>query len=78
MSSENVSKPFLGSGPGRGRSPVEWGDFPSVRPSVLTINEGGLTAGSRGLKTNWRGLKAIQRTEGKLEGSEDQPKDSDN
>ena len=22
---------FLGSGPGRGRSPVEWGDFPSVR-----------------------------------------------
>ena len=25
---------FLGSGPGRGRSPVEWGDFPSVRSSV--------------------------------------------
>ena len=25
---------FLGSGPGRGRSPVEWGDFPSVRPYV--------------------------------------------
>ena len=25
---------FLGSGPDRGRSPVEWGDFPSVRPSV--------------------------------------------
>ena len=24
----------MGSGPGRGRSPVEWGDFPSVRPSV--------------------------------------------
>ena len=23
-----------GSGPDRGRSPVEWGDFPSVRPSV--------------------------------------------
>ena len=22
--------PFLGSGPDRGRSPVEWGDFPSV------------------------------------------------
>ena len=22
---------FLGSGPDRGRSPVEWGDFPSVR-----------------------------------------------
>ena len=27
--------PFLGSGPDRGRSPVEWGDFPSVCPSVL-------------------------------------------
>ena len=25
---------FLGSGPGRGRSPVEWGDFPSVRTYV--------------------------------------------
>ena len=23
-----------GSGPDRGRSPVEWGDFPSVRPFV--------------------------------------------
>ena len=23
-----------GSGPDRGRSPVEWGDFPSIRPSV--------------------------------------------
>ena len=29
---------FLGSGPGRGRSPVEWGDFVClfVRPSVPT------------------------------------------
>ena len=25
-----------GSGPDRGRSPVEWGDFPYVRPSVRT------------------------------------------
>ena len=25
---------FLGSGPDRGQSPVEWGDFPYVRPSV--------------------------------------------
>merc|ERR1712002_354681 len=25
---------FLGSGPDRGRSPVEWGDFPSVRSYV--------------------------------------------
>ena len=23
-----------GSGPDRGQSPVEWGDFPSVRPSI--------------------------------------------
>ena len=49
---------------------------PSVRPSVLTINKRGLTAGQRGL--NRRGLKAIQRTKGKLEGSGDKPKDSDN
>ena len=27
---------FLGSGPDRGRSPVEWGDFPYVRSSVCT------------------------------------------
>ena len=27
---------FLGSGPDWGRSPVEWGDFPSVRTSVRT------------------------------------------
>ena len=27
---------FLGSGPNWGRSPVEWGAFPSVRPSVRT------------------------------------------
>ena len=26
---------FLGSGPDRGRSPVEWGDFPSIRLYVL-------------------------------------------
>ena len=26
--------PFLGIGPNRGRSPVEWGDFPSVRTFV--------------------------------------------
>ena len=28
--------PFLGSGPDRGRSPVEWGEIPSVRTSVRT------------------------------------------
>ena len=26
-----------GSGPDRGRSPVEWGDFPSVRTSVRLL-----------------------------------------
>ena len=26
--------PFLGSGPVRGQSPVEWGDFPFICPSV--------------------------------------------
>ena len=34
-----------GSGPGRGRSPVEWGDFPSVRPSVDKENSN---------PTNWK------------------------
>ena len=29
-----IDDSFLGSGPDRGRSPVEWGDFPSVRPFV--------------------------------------------
>ena len=28
---------FLGSGPDRGRSPVEWGDFPSVRLFVCSF-----------------------------------------
>ena len=79
-----------GSGPDRSQSPVEWGDFPSVRtfvcpspplghpaihPSVRpAINQRGLIAGQSGLKNNWRGLRVIHRTEGKLEGSEDQPK----
>ena len=26
--------PFLGSGPGKGRSPVEWGETPSIRPYI--------------------------------------------
>ena len=29
-----LSRSFFGSGPDRGRSPVEWGDFPSVRTSI--------------------------------------------
>ena len=62
---------FLGSGPGRGRSPVEWRDFPSVHPFVRpAINQRGLTACQRGLKNSWRGLRAIQRIEGKLDQSE--------
>ena len=72
-----MHNPFLGSGPGRGQSPVEWGDFRSVRLSVLTINQRGLTAGEGGLKTNQRGLRVSQRTEGKLEGSKAQLKWSD-
>ena len=31
----------LGSGLGRGRSPVEWGDFPSVRPYVCPPSQSG-------------------------------------
>ena len=34
---------FLGSGPDRGRSPVEWGEIPSVRPSVRTSPPRGLS-----------------------------------
>merc|ERR1712105_555494 len=34
-----------GSGPDRGRSPVEWGDFPSVRPSVRSSPPLGHPAG---------------------------------
>ena len=32
-----VRHAFLGSGLGRGRSPVEWGDFPSIRPSPPSL-----------------------------------------
>ena len=60
-----------GSGPNRGQSPVEWGDFPSVHPFISpAINQRGLTACQRGLKNSWRGLRAIQRIEGKLDQSE--------
>ena len=52
----------------------------SVRPAInqrgLTAGQRGLTAGQKGLKNNWRGSRAIQRTEGKLEGSNDQPGES--
>ena len=31
--------PFLGSGPRRGRIPVEWGEIPFVRPSVTQFDQ---------------------------------------
>ena len=46
---------FLGSGPGRGRSPVEWGEIPSVRSSVPP---GGLPAGSEGPPAGFEALPA--------------------
>ena len=67
---------FLGSGPDRGRSPVEWGDFPSVRtfvrPSIpplwnlagwLGLSPGwlGLWPGWLGLRPGWLVLRPAQR-----------------
>ena len=47
-----------GSGPGRERSPVEWGDFPSVRssvhPSVLGGLEGLPARSEASNPTNWK------------------------
>ena len=48
-------RPFLGSGPGKGQSPVEWGEIPSVRPSV---SPWGLPAGSEGLPASFGALPA--------------------
>ena len=31
---------FLGSGPDRGRSPVEWGEIPSIRPGLAWASLG--------------------------------------
>ena len=52
--------PFLGSGPGRGRSPVEWGEIPSVRPFVRSSvpPPWGLPAGSEGLPAGFGALPA--------------------
>merc|ERR1712082_20909 len=51
-----------GSGPDRGRSPVEWGDFPSVRqsvrPSVPPLE--GPRASQAGLRASQPGLRASQ------------------
>ena len=43
----------------------------SVRPSCDQSE--GSDCRSKNLKNNWKSLRAIQRTEGELEGSEDQP-----
>ena len=54
-----------GSGPNRGQSPVEWGDFPFIRPSVhspLWAVQPGMRPSQRGLKpeawlAGWLGLR---------------------
>ena len=58
---------FLGSGPDRGRSPVEWGDFPFVRPFVrssvrppLWASQPGLRPSQPGLRPSQPGLRASQ------------------
>ena len=61
--------PLLGSGPGRGRSPVEWGDFPSVRPSVRPSfrPSEGQTEGSEGQLEGAEG-GTNERTNGQTNG----------
>ena len=60
---------FLGSGPDRGQSPVEWGDFPSVRTSVPPLE--GPRASQAGLRPSQAGLRAwLTGSEGYLAGSE--------
>ena len=76
---------FLGSGPDRGQSPVEWGEIPfvrlSVRPSVPSSgwpsnptgwpsDPEGQLEGSEGLLEGSEGL--LEGSEGWLEGSEGQ------
>ena len=57
-----------GSGPDRGQSPVEWGDFPSVCPSVRSplwaIQPGWL-----GLRPGWMAQRGgDRRTDGRTDG----------
>ena len=49
--------PFLGSGPDRGRSPVEWGNFLSVHPFIRSSP---LWAIQSGLKPSQPGTRPIQ------------------
>ena len=56
----NLSR-FLGSGPDRGRSPVEWGDFLSVRPYVrMSVRPSPLWAIQPGLRPSQPGLRPSQ------------------
>ena len=48
-----------GSGPDRGQSPVEWGDFPSIRLFVCPPLEGP-RASQAGLRPSQAGLRASQ------------------
>jgi len=50
----------LGSGPDRGRSPVEWGDFPFVRSYVRTYVRPPLWAIQPGLRPSQPGLRPSQ------------------
>ena len=49
-----------GSGPDRGRSPVEWGDFPFVRSYVRTYVRPPLWAIQPGLRPRQPGLRPSQ------------------
>ena len=51
---------FLGSGPNRGRSPVEWRDFLSVRLSVHSSPMKGPRASQAGLRPSQSGLRTSQ------------------
>ena len=65
-----------GSGPDRGRSPVEWGDFPSVRSSVCSsvrpsVNQAsGFRHGWLGLRPGWMAQRG-ERTDGWTDGRTD-------
>ena len=56
---------FLGSGPDRGRSPVEWGDFPSVRPFIRPFVHPPLWASQPGLRGGRTNGRTNERTNGK-------------
>ena len=72
---------FLGCSPDRGRSPVEWGDFPSVRssvrPSVRSFPPSGLKASEAwlagsgdgdGWTDGWMHGRTYRQTNGRTDG----------